>query len=508
MGRCCTFVRGLTPRGSDRTIQETRLLFTEPAFLFLFLPLLLGLYFLGGRWWRNLILLAASLAFYAWGEKAYVVVMLGSIAFNYAMGLAIERAHIRRQSTGLMLASAVAGNLLLLAAFKYTNFLVDNLNGLIASLGAAPLEVSKVHLPIGISFFTFQAMSYVIDVHRREVKANANPLEVALYIALFPQLIAGPIVRYKDVAAQILVRTVTREGFAYGIRRFVIGLGKKMVIANALALPADQIFAAPVEQLPFGVAWLGAVCYTLQIYFDFSGYSDMAIGLGHMFGFRFLENFNYPYISRSITEFWRRWHISLSTWFRDYLYIPLGGNRLRASMVYRNLLIVFFLCGLWHGAAWTFVIWGLFHGAFLVVERLGWSRVLDRLPTLARSLYVMLVVIVGWVFFRAETLGQAGSYLTAMAGLGHATGLEYHADMWLNNEVWLALVLGIVGATPIMPWAVVKVEALIERLPARRSGWLAGVGEIAGLIFCGVVLLYCMMLSAAGTYNPFIYFRF
>ncbi len=487
------------------------MLFTEPAFLFLFLPLLLGVYFVGGHWWRNIILLAASLAFYAWGEKLYAVVMVGSIAFNYAMGLAIQRSQFRQQSGRFAVVVAVLGNLLLLATFKYTNFVVDNVNGFLASLGAAPLEVPEVHLPIGISFFTFQAMSYVIDVYRREVNANANPLEVALYIALFPQLIAGPIVRYKDVAAQIVARQVTRDGFAYGIRRFVIGLGKKMIIANTVALPADQIFAIPIEQLPAGVAWLGIICYTLQIYFDFSGYSDMAIGLGHMFGFRFLENFNYPYISRSITEFWRRWHISLSTWFRDYLYIPLGGNRGSASMVYRNLLIVFFLCGLWHGAAWTFVIWGLFHGMFLVIERMGSGRgwrMGESIPAWLRHGYVLLVVMVGWVFFRAETLGQASGYLAAMAGLSGASGLEYHLDMWLTTELGLALALGVIGSTPIVPWALARSRQVIDHLPEPREGVVAGTASLVGLAFCAVVLLYCMMLAAAGTYNPFIYFRF
>ncbi|MEX0774937.1 MAG: MBOAT family protein [Phycisphaeraceae bacterium] len=511
------------------------MLFTEPAFQFLFLPLLLAVYFAVPRSWRNPVLLAASLFFYAWGEKVFVFVMVASIAFNWAMGLGVGpgadpgaepgagpgagRSASRRK---ILVSLAVAGNLLLLGVCKYSDFLVANLNVLLAQAGLAPLRQPGIELPIGISFFTFQAMSYVIDVYRGVTPRTRNPLDVALYIALFPQLIAGPIVRYHDVAQQIIARNVDTAKFASGIRRFIIGLAKKVIIANTLALPADHIFAADPMQLPAAVAWLGILCYSLQIYFDFSGYSDMAIGLGRMFGFEFLENFNYPYISRSITEFWRRWHISLSTWFRDYLYIPLGGNRGSSASVYRNLLVVFVLCGLWHGAAWTFLVWGLFHGSFLVLERLGLRRWLQRMPTLAVSAYTVLVFMVGWVFFRSESLGQAGEFLLVMTGLGHADGRVHHLDMYLNIEVLAVLLAGIIGATPV--------PAMLYR---RGQSWALGEGRhrpkmVGGdaissagaatvaasawaaleLLLLMATLAYCIMLVAAGTYNPFIYFRF
>lgn len=325
------------------------MLFTEPAFLFLFLPILLASYFLISPRYRNLILLIFSFYFYAVGEEKYIFLMLSSCGFNYALALAVENRKSLHYKHWL-LAFAITINLGVLALFKYSEFIINNINFILVNLGIEGIPRFYLTLPIGISFFTFQAMSYVIDVYRQEVKAAKNPIHVALYISLFPQLIAGPIVRYQEVSEQIKSRFVSFEKFSGGINRFVIGLGKKMILANTVALPADQIFAIPSQELTFGLSWLGIICYTLQIYFDFSGYSDMAIGLGKMFGFDFSENFNYPYISKSVTEFWRRWHISLSTWFRDYLYIPLGGNRVSPPRHYFNLLTVFFLCGLWHGA--------------------------------------------------------------------------------------------------------------------------------------------------------------
>jgi alginate O-acetyltransferase complex protein AlgI len=346
------------------------MLFTEPVFWFLFLPLLLSLHFLVVRPQRNLLLLLASLLFYAWGERSFVFVMLASIAFNYVVGLWIDtRRGVRSRERRWPLAVGVAGNLLLLAAYKYANVLADQLSAVFVALGLPGLELEPIHLPIGISFFTFQGMSYVIDIHRGETPVQRHPLRLALYISMFPQLIAGPIVRYGRIATQLVERTIDRRGFADGVRRFTVGLGKKVLIANSVALPADTIFALPPDQLTTAAAWLGIVCYTLQIYFDFSGYSDMAIGLGRMFGFRFPENFNYPYVAESVTEFWRRWHMTLSNWFRDYLYLPLGGNRLGRVRLAANLFTVFFLCGLWHGASWTFVVWGLYHGVLLSLER-------------------------------------------------------------------------------------------------------------------------------------------
>jgi len=363
------------------------------------------------------------------------------------------------------------------------------------------LRLPDIALPIGISFFTFHALSYVIDVYRRVVPAQRSLFNIGLYISLFSQLIAGPIIRYHDVANQLEQRSVSRGDFAYGVERFVVGLGKKVLIANSLAGPGDLVFSIPGDQLTLPVAWLGLACYTLQIYFDFSGYSDMAIGLGRMFGFHFLENFNYPYISQSLTEFWHRWHISLSNWFRDYLYIPLGGNRISPRRTYLNLVIVFFLCGLWHGAAWNFVFWGLFHGAFLVAERMGLSRVLTGWRTPWRHVYLLLVVMVSWVFFRASTLSHAWSFLAAMVGLSPASGIEHPLGLYADPLTLLALTAGAIGSMPIVP-------ALGRRL-ASLPGLSVEIGASAfKLAAMASILLTSVMLLAAGTYNPFIYFRF
>jgi alginate O-acetyltransferase complex protein AlgI len=474
--------------------------FSSPLFLFLFLPLVLAVYFALPWAWRNVWLLVMSLIFYGWGEPWFVLVMIASIIVNYALGLWVDRVRGRPAAWWVM-ALGVTLNIGLLAVYKYANFTIDNLNVLLGWVGAAPLHLDPVALPIGISFFTFQAFSYVIDVQRRDGPVQKSVLDLGLFVSLYPQLIAGPIVRYHDVAAQIVQRVVTREGFALGIERFLIGLGKKMLIANTVAVPADAIFAIPAPELTAGLAWLGILCYTLQIYFDFSGYSDMAIGLGHMLGFHFLENFNYPYISRSMTEFWRRWHISLSTWFRDYLYIPLGGNRLGRGRTYVNLLIVFFLCGLWHGAAWTFVLWGLFHGAFLVLERLGAGRWIETWPRPLRHGYVVLAVMTGWVLFRSPGVAPAGQFLASMFGLGTGTGLQYHVGLYWNAELALILLAGIVGSTPLLP----RLAHWRQRITNPPLGAFVEAGRLAGLAF---LLVASAMLMAAGTYNPFIYFRF
>ncbi|MFQ5510008.1 MAG: MBOAT family O-acyltransferase [Leptospirillia bacterium] len=475
------------------------MVFSSPIFLFLFLPVVLAIYVAVPKAAKNGALLFLSLLFYAWGEGVFVLVMLASIAANYICGLLIEK---RRgtPSAKTVLAVGVALNLGLLGVFKYAGFLLENLNAALGQIGTAPLEMDPVHLPIGISFFTFQAMSYVVDVYRGDAPARHNPLQVGLYIAMFPQLIAGPIIRYQTVARQIVDRTVDLDGFADGVRRFIIGLMKKVLLANPLGEAADGIFALNSGDLTTPLAWLGIGCYTLQIYFDFSGYSDMAIGLGRMFGFRFPENFNYPYISGSVREFWRRWHISLSSWFRDYLYIPLGGNRMGPTRTHLNLLTVFFLCGLWHGASWNFVIWGLMHGAFLVTERGRFGRVIDRLWRPLRHAYLLLVVMVGWVFFRAETLPEALAYLSAMAGFGAGDGLTYHTGLFLTNQVTVCLSIGLLAATPVLPLAC----RVFGGLPGWRAQALSGSSVILlllGLVLCGANLV-------SGTYNPFIYFRF
>jgi alginate O-acetyltransferase complex protein AlgI len=405
------------------------MVFSSSIFLFLFLPGVLLVHFLLPSRFRNLWLFIASLFFYAWGEVIYSLVMLASIAINYTFAMLIGRQLERRNATTL-LRLAVSTNLLLLIVFKYANFIAAQMNCLLTWLGIGSVElVEPIHLPIGISFYTFQAMSYVIDVYRGEVEVQRDPLKVGLYITLFPQLIAGPIVRYRDIAAQILSRSIQFADFTYGVRRFIIGLGKKVLIANTLAGPADKIFSCAPENMTPAVAWFGVACYAMQIYFDFSGYSDMAIGLGRMLGFRFLENFNYPYIARSMTEFWRRWHISLTTWFRDYLYVPLGGNRRGPLKTYANLLTVFLLCGLWHGANWNFALWGLFHGFFLIIERAKWNW---HTPISLRPLahvYVALVCMISWTFFRADTLANAFSLLSLMFGIVH-TALPIQTVGW------------------------------------------------------------------------------
>jgi alginate O-acetyltransferase complex protein AlgI len=484
------------------------MLFSSNVFLYLFLPITLGLYFVTPRPLRNGLLLFTSLFFYAWGEKLYILILLASITLNYAMGLIIHRVR-RPRSADLAVGLAVLANLGLLGVFKYANFFVDNLNLVLDHLGQAPVHIDRVRLPIGISFFTFHALSYVIDVYRREVPALKNPVDFALYISFFPQSIAGPIVRYNDVAAQLKQRTITVEGFAEGIRRFIMGLAKKMIIANTLAFPADAIFGLPTEELTWSVAWLGVICFTLQIYFDFSGYSDMAIGLAKMFGFQFKENFRYPYIAQSITEFWRRWHISLSTWYRDYLYIPLGGNRRGAARTYLNLVVVFFLCGLWHGANWAFIFWGLFHGVFLVIERMGVGKVLEESWRPIRHGYALLVVMVGWVFFKATTLTAALDYLAAMAGFGHGLGIRYSPGIYLNADVVLVLVTAVVASLPVLPF----LKGLQDRMADEhgsvwRTWFVEPVMAFTPVVALLLLLLVSAMLLAGSTYNPFIYFRF
>ena len=501
------------------------MLFTEPIFLFLFLPVLLALYFATGSRphasYGNWLLLIGSVVFYASGAGAFTWLILASIVFNYRMAIAIARRRFRAtadhppradHSTAnvhdparWLLAGAVSANLLVLGVFKYANFFIDNVNLVGALFHARPLDVPRVLLPIGISFFTFHAISYVVDVYRGDAIAQKSPVHAALYLLLFPQLIAGPIIRYREIADQLAKRSVALSDFAYGVRRFVIGLAKKMLIANVVARPADQIFGLPAGQLGPAQAWVGIACYTIQIYFDFSGYSDMAIGLGRMFGFQFPENFRWPYISHTVQEFWRRWHISLSAWFRDYLYVPLGGSRVPLRRTYVNLVTVFFLCGLWHGASWNFVVWGLFHGAFLVLERIGLAHQIRRLRPGLQHLYLLTVVMVGWVFFRADTLRGAVAFLGAMAGMAASEPTPYTLHWFLTPEVVLALGLGAIGSTPLIP-AVARWRDRWETVN-RSSETVAQLGVI-GATALALLLVTSIVQIAAGTYNPFIYFRF
>lgn len=500
------------------------MLFSSPIFLLAFLPIFLALYFLVGKRYRNTLLLLASVFFYTWGEGKLVAVMLTSTVVDYFAGLVIaggfkpwrkpiealnpDEKRSRKQKIALTVSILI--NLSLLGFFKYFNFGLDNFNALMEFLGmpgAQMTSVMNIVLPLGISFYTFQSMSYTIDVFKGNATATRHFINFAAFVTMFPQLVAGPIVRYAQVAKQMVERVVTRAGFAYGIQRFIIGLGKKMLIANIVALPADKIFALPAADLTTPLAWLGVICYALQIYFDFSGYSDMAIGLGRMLGLKFLENFNYPYISQSIREFWRRWHISLSTWFRDYVYIPLGGNRKGPWRTYFYLLTVFFVTGLWHGAAWSFVIWGFLHGLFMMLERAGLEKLLKKSWRPIRHIYVLLVVLIGWVFFRAEDLGYSLSYLKAMAGFGGNTGIE-EIGQFVDPRFILVVIVGIIGSMQILPFIKKLTEKTIQRY-RERPAFVATV-SLSAIKFIGlaIILFTSLMLMAHDTYNPFIYFRF
>ena len=484
------------------------MLFSELTFLFFYLPLLLGLHRVTPTRWRNGLLAVASLLFYSWGYPPHTLVLCGSILVNHMIGLALERAVTGRRRRMLLVAGVVA-NLALLGTFKYLAFAVSSLGPLLETLGGASWSAPELELPLGISFFTFQALSYLVDVYRRELRAQARIGDLALYIALFPQLIAGPIVRYGQIAAQIARRQVSRRGFSIGVQRFVVGLGKKVLIANTLAQTADRVFALPGNELAPTVAWVGLVCYTLQIYFDFSGYSDMAVGLGRMFGFHIPENFNYPYVARSVSDFWRRWHISLSRWFRDYLYIPLGGNRIRRGRTGLNLLAVFFLCGLWHGASWNFVVWGLFHGLLMICERLCRRSVEWRVPALVGHVYTLLSVMIGWVLFRTGTLAEAGHYLATLTGLGQFEEGQKTVGDVISNDVIVALVVGAGASLPIYRYVRGGLARLMRwgRMRPYRHSATQSIHLLGNAVLFGVLLLSFMWVSAM-TYKPFIYFRF
>ncbi len=472
------------------------MLFSSTVFLFIFLPaVLLGYYLLRGQRARNLLLLAASLLFYAWGEPVYVFLMLFSICANYLLGRGLD-ARRGRSGHKALLALAVALNLGILFVFKYLNFTVENLNALLG-LRLAPAELS---MPIGISFFTFQALSYCIDVYRGTAKVQRNILDLGLYISFFPQLIAGPIVRYNSVAEQIRSRRTEPEGFQEGVRRFILGFAKKILLANNLSVAAERAFAlAGAGELSVALAWLGSLSYSLQIYFDFSGYSDMAIGLGRMFGFRFEENFNYPYISRSVSEFWKRWHISLGRWFRDYIYFPLGGSRVNRTLLLRNLFAVWLFTGIWHGAAWQFIVWGLLYGCLVAFEKL--SGIPGRLQSRAgKALYMLLTLLIvnaGWVLFGAESLQAALYQLWVMLGIG-AAGSPATA-LHLLRESWVFLAAGFLFSTPL-------VSRLLRKLKAGREDRpMTAVGEAALYL---LLLILSVSFLAMGSHNPFIYFTF
>jgi alginate O-acetyltransferase complex protein AlgI len=484
------------------------MVFSSPIFLFLFLPVVLTLILLVRRVAsRNALLLMFSLIFYAWGEPIFIFLALASVLMNYFLGRWVDQSHdLSQRKTAVVL--AIVLNVGLLAFFKYVDFAFDNVNALLVLFHYRPLPMPHVLLPIGISFFTFHALSYVIDVYRRKWKAAKNPADVALYIFFFPQMIAGPILRWSAIAPQLEKRVITPAGFAEGIRRFVGGLAKKMIIANVVAIPARDIFALSANELTTPVAWFGVLCYTLQIYFDFSGYSDMAVGLGKMFGFEFLENFNFPYISQSIRDFWHRWHISLSTWFRDYLYIPLGGNRCSTIRNYFNLVVVFFLCGLWHGATWPFVIWGLYHGMFLLMEKTAFGILLDKMPRLLRHIYALLVVMCGWVLFRSDTFSQAMTFFNAMLGLDHAATAAQPLARYVNMQVLWSIGIGIVFSAPLWPWIRDRYGKMAAAAPEPLQAPTHIAGMLLETLLAATLLLISSALLASGTYNPFIYYRF
>lgn len=473
------------------------MLFSSLVFIFFFLPTVIIVYYFTNRKLRNLILLLFSLFFYAYGEPKYLLVMIISITANYLLGLLVHRYRHNKIKAKWIVAIAVIINLSIIGYFKYTNFLLENIN-LIFNKSLTALEIV---MPIGISFFTFQGLSYVIDIYRNNGKIQKNPINVALYISLFPQLIAGPIVRYETVADQLVDRKESVKDFSYGVERFILGLGKKVLIANTVGSIADKLFSMQIDELSVLLAWIGILAYTAQIYFDFSGYSDMAIGLGRMFGFKFLENFNYPYISRSITEFWRRWHISLSTWFKDYVYIPLGGNRVNTAKFIRNIIIVWLLTGLWHGAAWNFIAWGGYYGLLLIIEKLFLSKYINKLWRPFQHIYTLFFVVLGWLLFRSETIEYAIDYFSVMIGISGQPIINFQALYYLL-EFKFELIIAVIATTPIYPIIKSKIEGI-------SVNWLKGLitDYIKPILIMGVLIMSVMYLVNS-TFNPFIYFRF
>jgi len=466
------------------------MVFSSLLFLFLYLPVVLAVYYLVPVKWRNIWLFVVNLVFYGWGEPVYVLLMVFSITINYASGILIEKYRARDKTARLVLLLNTIVNLALLVFFKYADLFITTLNQLAGTTLLSPLGLT---LPIGISFYTFQTMSYPIDVYRGDARVQHSYVRFGTFVSLFPQLIAGPIVRYKDIADQLGFRRGSAEQFASGVRRFTVGLGKKVLIANNVGALWDVYAAAGAGELTVAGAWLGILAFTFQIYFDFSGYSDMAIGLGRMLGFEFLENFNYPYISRSVTEFWRRWHISLSTWFRDYVYIPLGGNRRGKARQFFNILVVWALTGFWHGANWTFLLWGLYYAVFLMIEKAFLLRAMEKLPAVIRHVYTCVIFICGWVLFQLDSVSQVFAYYKAMFGFGGG-GFLSGADLYYLSSYGLVLAVCVLACLPLG-------KRLFEKLPGRVQRIAAPAAILAVLILSTAYLV-------DSTYNPFLYFRF
>lgn len=466
------------------------MLFSSITFLYYFVPCVLILYFIAPKYLKNTILLASSLFFYAWGEPKYLVFMLISITQGYIFGILIEKYRSSRRSK-LFLTASVLFSLGLLGYCKYADFFIENFN----AVTGLSIPLLRITLPIGISFYTFQILSYTVDVYRGDVKAQRNYINLAAYVAMFPQLIAGPIVRYSDIAIQLERRTHSIDDIAYGIRRFILGLAKKVLLANILGELVSIFKASDEKSVLF--FWLYAVSYMLHIYFDFSGYSDMAIGLGRIFGFHFPENFNYPYISGSITEFWRRWHISLGSWFRDYLYIPMGGNRVSKPRWFFNISVVWMATGLWHGAAWNFVLWGILFAILLILEKVWLLKPLKKFKLL-NHIYVLFFVIISFVIFDAESMASAFSYIRSMFGMAHLPATTFLGLYYLKSYA-VILLIAAVGATPLP-------ALLISKAAGSRPG--GRIITVAEPVFLVILLAVCTAFLIDGSFNPFLYFRF
>ena len=470
------------------------MLFSSITFLFLFLPVTVLIYYLVPQKTRNLVLLIASLFFYAWGEPVYVVLMILSILLNFFCGKDIGKKRADPVRAKRSLIFAVVMNVLILGFFKYYGLLMETLNVLF------PYEIPyrELALPIGISFYTFQELSYLIDIYRGNAKPQQRLLPFALYISMFPQLIAGPIVRYVDIEAQLLNRVMSMRKFGQGVMYFIVGFAKKVVLADSIGALYEQITALPIGSFSVLTAWVGCLAFAFQIYFDFSGYSDMAIGLGKMFGFEFRKNFQYPYIAKNIGEFWRRWHISLGTWFREYVYIPLGGNKCPASRHLLNLLIVWALTGLWHGAQWNFLAWGLYYGVILILERYVWGRALGRLPAFVQHIYTFVLVLIGWVFFFSPSLGAAMDYLGVMFGAGASAWIDRQGFYFLLTH-WLLFLLCVIGSS-LRGMNILRL--LTGSYESRRIRQIAACAVYIGMFLVSLAFL------VTESFHPFLYFRF
>jgi len=479
-----------------------KMVFSSIVFIFYFLPVFLLIYYFTGA--RNATLLTASAIFYVWGEGLYLFLLVALLLMNFWAGKKI--ANTNGKTRTWILALSISSNLIVLGFFKYSQFIVDTLSSVI---GFESPHLS-IHLPLGISFFIFQLISYLVEVHRKTIPAESSLIRLSTYVMMFPHLVAGPIVRYTDIEGELRSRTVGIAMFGLGVQYFIVGLCQKVMIANSVAPAADHLFSLAPTDVTSVTAWIGTLAYTLQIYFDFCGYSNMAIGLAFMLGFRFPKNFDYPYSSKSITEFWRRWHMSLSFWFRDYIYIPLGGSRGGEASTIRNLLIVFFVTGLWHGAAWTFVFWGLFHGLFVVLERLFLKRILDVSPVILARCYTLIVVMIGWVYFRANSFDEAWVIIKALAGFGAQTPAWYPYMVWMTPETVLALIAGTILSFPLVPWLSrqLKLPAVIGSTEPGMHGRDAQDVHVlpASILVTGFVC--CVFLLASSSLNPFLYFRF